>query len=151
MFRHFQEKSILVFVDGESVDVTVDMFRRMGFVTKALYKELFEVPSPSTLRRFLQQFEEGKIQVVVANEETSRGINFPFLSSVYLTFVPDTAERYVHLAGRCGRLGQRAQVVTLIEDPDDVDVVQKCTRLLNITSTHFQLPYRQLMGSNEGN
>ena len=61
------------------------------------------LPSPYEFERFLKAFEEGDIQVVVATEETVRGMDFPFIKRLFLTYVPQTPEDYLHLAGRVGQ------------------------------------------------
>ena len=59
---------------------------------------------------------KGKISVVVASEEEVRGLDFKELDHVFLFNVPRSAEEYLHLAGRIGRLGREGMVTTLIPE-----------------------------------
>ena len=54
--------------------------------------------------------------MVVCTEETVRGLDFMWLSSVYLMVVPRTASEYLHLCGRVGRVGRRGRAIVILED-----------------------------------
>ena len=54
--------------------------------------------------------------MVVCTEETVRGLDFMWLSSVYLMVVPRTASEYLHLCGRVGRVGRRGRAIVIVED-----------------------------------
>ena len=66
--------------------------------------------------------------MVVASEEEVRGLDFKDLQHVFIFQVPRTAEEYLHLAGRVGRLGKEGIVTTVIAELHDIGL----TRLLNI-------------------
>ena len=124
LFRQTEDKCILVFIPREqSVQTAVDVFQEMGFTAVALYKKVL-LPSPYEFERFLKAFEEGDIQVVVATEETVRGMDFPFIKRLFLTYVPRTPEDYLHLAGRVGRANRKGVVTTII-DCDEEKVERK--------------------------
>lgn len=61
----------------------------------------------------------GKTSIVVASEEEVRGLDFKDLYHVFLFDIPRTAEEYLHLAGRVGRLGKEGMVTTVIPDLHD--------------------------------
>ena len=73
-------------------------------------------------------FFVGKISVVVASEEEVRGLDFKDLEHVFIFDVPRTAEEYLHLAGRVGRLGKEGMVTTVIAELHDTGL----QRLLGI-------------------
>lgn len=114
LFTHAKVSSALVFIArSKSVEMAVEEFKSMGYTASALYKELL-MPAPNSFENFLQNFKNGNIQIVVATEETVRGLDFPFVKHVYLTYIPYSVESYVHVAGRAGRLGQNGVVTTII-------------------------------------
>jgi len=118
LFERSNEKSVLVFINrNESVEQVVDNFKELGLKSVALYKELL-IPAPKSFEKFMDAFECGDVQVVVATEETVRGIDFPFVNQAYLTYIPTTPENYVHVAGRVGRSGQASKVTTLLNESD---------------------------------
>lgn len=118
LFRQAQEKSVLVFIPKHlSVQTVVDMFAEMQFTAVALYKQLL-LPSPMDYEKFTRDFEKGEIEIVVSTEETVRGLDFPFVNQTYLTYVPESPEDYLHVAGRVGRVNKIGTVTTVINDSD---------------------------------
>eukprot|EP00795_Rhopilema_esculentum_P012942 gene12942-3701_t len=110
------KKPVLVFVhkDHSTSDYVAEM-RDLNLNAVALYKELLGGQIQS-IKQFLQDFRTGKISVVVASEEEVRGLDFKELDHVFLFNVPRSAEEYLHLAGRIGRLGREGMVTTLIPE-----------------------------------
>jgi hypothetical protein len=53
--------------------------------------------------------------VLVCSEESARGLDLPAVGLVLLSFLPASADRYVHLAGRTGRAGKGGAVVALVD------------------------------------
>lgn len=51
----------------------------------------------------LQDFREGKTNILIATDVTARGIDLPGISHVINYDLPDLAENYVHRIGRTGR------------------------------------------------
>ena len=72
--------------------------------------------NPSQYQQFMEDFKSGRIEMVVCTEETVRGLDFMWLSSVYLMIVPRTASEYLHLCGRVGRVGRHGQAIVILED-----------------------------------
>jgi superfamily II DNA/RNA helicase len=61
--------------------------------------------------------------LLVSTLATTRGLDLPALSHVFLYGLPDgarvnsrTVDAYLHIAGRVGRFGRSGKVVTLVED-----------------------------------
>lgn len=118
MVLRFREKSVLVVIGAESVDKTVEQFRNKGVVTTALYREM----KVETEKEFKTDFENGSIQVAVINKDAIRGMDIPFVSTIYATYVPKNSDAYLHLAGRAGRRGQTSKVVTLFNQSEHENV-----------------------------
>lgn len=119
LFRISKEKSVLVFIDNsESVENVVEEFRKMDLNAVALYKELL-LPAPNSFENFQKKFEDGIIQIVVATDDTVRGLDFPFISQAYLTYIPKSPHNYLHVSGRVGRLQQTSYVTTLLSESSD--------------------------------
>lgn len=116
LFRISKEKSVLVFIDNnESVENVVEEFRKMDLNAVALYKELL-MPAPYAFANFQKKFKDGVIQIVVATDDTVRGLDFPFISQAYLTYIPKSPDNYLHVAGRVGRQEQSSYVTTLLSE-----------------------------------
>lgn len=101
VLRQISQPPVLVFCNShESVD----------FVTRLLASEQFHVASlhgdKSQSYRFqvIQAFREGYVDVLVATDLASRGLDFADVEHVVIFDMPHTIEDYVH---RCGRTGRR--------------------------------------------
>lgn len=115
LFRQNKEPSSLVFIHRESgIDRFVIKLREKGLRTVALYEKTFE---SGEFADFVEMFKSGEVQLAVGTEETVRGLDFPWVGSVYLTEVPRNVEEYLHLCGRVGRLNQRGRAVVLVSNP----------------------------------
>lgn len=54
----------------------------------------------------LQQFTEGKIDILVATDVAARGLHIPEVTHVFNYDLPDDCEDYIHRIGRTGRAGE---------------------------------------------
>ena len=54
--------------------------------------------------------------VLVAHEHAIRGIDLPQVDLVILTMLPDSAESYMHMAGRTGRAGRPGDAVCIFTE-----------------------------------
>lgn len=113
-FQFSKEKSTLVFIHrGAPIHQFLYQLRKRGLKAEALHENIGD---PDLYQKFLGAFQRGDIEVVVATEETVRGLDFPWLNTVYLLEVPRTASEYLHLCGRVGRVKRRGQCVVVIEN-----------------------------------
>ena len=69
--------------------------------------------------RALEKFREGKVQVLVATDVMSRGIDVSGIDAVVNFDVPMDPEDYVHRIGRTGRAGATGHAYTFVA-PDEI-------------------------------
>jgi ATP-dependent RNA helicase RhlB len=91
-----------------------DKLYRHGFKTGLLTGE---VPQKKRIRT-LDEFKEGKIEVLVATDVAGRGIHVDDISHVVNYNLPEDPEDYVHRIGRTGRAGAEGISVTLACETD---------------------------------
>lgn len=65
-------------------------------------------------RRALQDFKDGKLQVLVATEVAARGLDIQGLDFVVNLNLPFFTEDYVHRIGRTGRAGAKGTAISLV-------------------------------------
>ena len=70
--------------------------------------------SQSQRTKALANFKQNKIQVLIATDIASRGIDINQLSHVINFDLPDVAEDYVHRIGRTGRAGATGHAISLV-------------------------------------
>lgn len=90
-----------------------------------LYKELeyrgFKVgaihgnKSQGQRQRILDSFKADQIQILLATDVASRGLDIPNVSHVINYDLPQTYEDYIHRIGRTGRAGKAGVALTFVE------------------------------------
>lgn len=63
----------------------------------------------------LEQFKNNKIQVLLATDVASRGLDIPDVSHVINYDLPETMEDYIHRIGRTGRANKHGIALTFID------------------------------------
>ena len=79
--------------------------------------------SQSQRERALDDLKRGRVQVLVATDIASRGIDVDDISHVINFDVPHTPEDYVHRIGRTGRVEAVGDAFTLMSPEEKTDVV----------------------------
>lgn len=117
LFMRFAEKKtklleVLRGISRPPVLVFCNSHNSVDFVTRLLQSEQFHVASlhgeQTQAYRFqaLEAFREGFVDVLVATDLVSRGLDFRDVDHVVIFDMPHTIEDYVH---RCGRTGRRRE------------------------------------------
>lgn len=121
LFCKSQEKSALVFIPSQAkIDQFIYELRSRGFTADPLYKH-----SAGNFSSFMEDFKAGKINFVVGNEQTVRGLDFNWVQTVYNLVVPERAAEYVHLCGRVGRVGKEGTAVTIVDPSVDAQELSR--------------------------
>ena len=72
-----------------------------------------DVPQKKRLR-FLSQFEQGEIPILVATDVAARGLHIPGVTHVINFDLPQDAEDYVHRIGRTARAGASGDAISFV-------------------------------------
>ena len=70
-------------------------------------------------KRALQEFKDGKLQVLVATEVAARGLDIQGLDFVVNLNLPFFTEDYVHRIGRTGRAGAKGTAISLVSPAEE--------------------------------
>jgi superfamily II DNA/RNA helicase len=83
--------------------------------------------SQSERNRVMGDFRSGKLNLLVATNLASRGLDIPSVSQVINFDMPENLEEYVHRIGRTGRMGRDGTAITFVTewDIDLLDDLQK--------------------------
>jgi ATP-dependent RNA helicase RhlE len=79
--------------------------------------------------RALDDFKEGRIDILVATEVAARGLDIDGLPHVVNFELPTVTEDYIHRIGRTGRAGMEGDAVSLV-CIDELDMLHDIERLL---------------------
>ncbi|HVZ11671.1 MAG TPA: DEAD/DEAH box helicase [Patescibacteria group bacterium] len=85
--------------------------RTRGFRTAAIHGN----KSQNQRQRALEDFREGKIQVLIATDVASRGIDIEDVTHVINYDAPTSYDDYIHRIGRTGRAGKRGVALTFVD------------------------------------
>ncbi len=113
-----RDKSIdqaIVFASTQvECDGLANDLQQAGFSAVALHGAL----SQGIRNRRLMALRQGQVQILVATDVASRGIDVPTISHVFNYGLPMKAEDYTHRIGRTGRAGRDGLAVTFAEFRD---------------------------------
>jgi ATP-dependent RNA helicase RhlE len=87
----------------------------------------------------LDDFREGKLQILVATDIASRGIDVARISHVINFDMPDTVEAYTHRIGRTGRAAKEGDAFTLVTR-QDMSRIRSVERVLGAKLKQLTLP-----------
>ena len=106
-------------------------------VAKVLLKEGVETDSihgdksQGARNRALDAFKKGKIQVLVATDVASRGIDVDDITHVINFEIPNEPETYVHRIGRTARAGNGGEAISLV-DESEMPYIKDIEKLMDI-------------------
>src|SRR5437016_9854440 len=99
----------LVFVNTKRTAERLEStLKANGFNAQALSGD---VPQNKRLR-FLRDFHDGKLAVLIATDVASRGLHIPDVSHVFNFDLPQDAPDYVHRIGRTARAGAEGDAIS---------------------------------------
>mmetsp|Transcript_5561 Transcript_5561/g.20253 ORF Transcript_5561/g.20253 Transcript_5561/m.20253 type:complete len:743 (+) Transcript_5561:73-2301(+) len=99
---------------------SVSAAHRLRVLLQCLPKKPFAVAECSSLQsaseraKAIAEFREQKVQVLVASDVATRGLDIPSVTNIVNYDAPIYVKTYVHRAGRTARAGKRGSVYTLL-------------------------------------
>ena len=117
-------QQVLVFVSStRNADNLVVKLKKNGLEAMAMHGDKSQGARTEALRRF----KTGQLQVLVATDLASRGIDIQYLPHVINYDLPRSPKDYVHRIGRTGRAGTTGEAISLItpEDEHHFKIIQK--------------------------
>lgn len=107
---------------------------------------------PQGLRnKVMEQFKAGSVQILIATDVASRGMDVEKLSYVIQYHVPDTKDSYTHRSGRTSRVGNQGVCLTFVfpEEKEKLWLLEKDLsirfELLPVPSTKDQLVNKAIL------
>ena len=98
----------------QGVDKLALQLNKANIITQAFHGDL----SQGAREKVLQEFKQGKIQVLVATDVAARGLDIVELKYVINFELPFIAQDYIHRIGRTGRAGSAGLAITLFSQDD---------------------------------
>jgi len=92
--------------------------RTRGYNSDELHGDL----SQGKRERVIKSFRKAEIQILVATDIVSRGLDMEGITHVINYDIPDNVDSYIHRIGRTGRIGNLGMAITLVTDRDKNDL-----------------------------
>lgn len=89
--------------------------------------------------RIMDQFRQGHINILIATDLASRGIDVAAISYVVNYHLPDTYEAYVHRSGRTARAGAKGLSLTVLQAEEEAEIAD-FERELGLQFSSYQKP-----------
>ena len=115
MFNQKKPERVIIFAGSKLKvkDLNIAL-KREGFNVGAMHSDLLQ----SERDEVMFQFKSQKINILVATDIVSRGIDIDDIQLVLNFDVPHDVEDYVHRIGRTARAGAEGAAVTLVSEKD---------------------------------
>jgi ATP-dependent RNA helicase RhlB len=109
LLRHSEARRTMVFVNTKRAAERLEsVLNANGFHAQALSGD---VPQQKRLR-FLRDFHNGDLAVLIATDVASRGLHIPDVSHVFNFDLPQDSADYVHRIGRTARAGAEGDAIS---------------------------------------
>lgn len=124
-------KSIIFTRMKKEADALATRLINRGFKAVALHGDMEQ----RDRREAIKSFKENKIELLVATDVASRGLDISDVSHVFNYHIPLNPESYVHRIGRTGRAGKKGVAITLATPLEYKDL----SKIKQITKAKLQL------------
>jgi ATP-dependent RNA helicase RhlB len=109
LLRQYEARRTMIFVNTKRTAERLEaLLGANGLHAQALSGD---VPQPKRLR-FLRDFHNGDLAVLIATDVASRGLHIPDVSHVFNFDLPQDAADYVHRIGRTARAGAEGDAIS---------------------------------------
>ncbi len=128
--------SILIFCSTKnSVKILEKELTKLRFSVRAIHSDLVQ----KEREKVLLEFKNRKIQILVATDVISRGIDIENIDLIINYDTPRDAEDYVHRVGRTARAKATGVAITLVSR-DEVKIISRIEKLIGYTIFRSPLP-----------
>lgn len=126
---------VLVFTSSiHRADAVSDKLNANGILALAIHSK----KSQGARETALKKFKEGSINVLIATDLMSRGIDIPFLPYVINYELPRSPKDYIHRIGRTGRAENPGEAISLVSDEESHHfgvILKKIKKQIELTET----------------
>ncbi len=136
IFSHKEVGMMILFTSRKRfVNDIVKALRKLGFQAEGIHSD----KEQSERESILNDFKNGKIQILVATDILSRGIDVDGVTHVVNFDCPQDPEDYVHRIGRTARAAAEGEAYTFV-NVEDLRKLQRIEQMIGRTLPRLPLP-----------
>jgi len=140
LFAETTPEKVIIFASSKiKVKEVTRTLRAMNLSVAEMHSDLDQTERDSTMHAF----KNGKVNILVATDIVSRGIDIEDISVVINYDVPHDAEDYVHRIGRTARASADGLAITFVSE-DEQDSFERIEKFL--AKTIYRLPLPEEVG-----
>ena len=125
LLHKYSDKKAIIFTETKkNVDELYKMLSEHNFKVGAIHGDY----SQKKREKVLKDFKDNNINILIATDVASRGIDIKDVEIVYNYKLPNNLESYVHRIGRTGRAGREGLAISLATGFERQNVI-KLTKL----------------------
>lgn len=137
LIKHESPELMIVFTNTRhAARRLAEKLKRAGVNCKEIHGNLMQ----SRRDRVMRAFRKAHIQVLVATDLASRGLDVMQVSHIINYDVPEDPSGYVHRIGRTARMGQTGWAITFV-CPDEGNLLTEIEKLINQELTPIEAPW----------
>lgn len=120
---------ILVFINRNyDLTVTLEKLRYQKIKIDSLHGE----NNKERRKKALDDFRNGKIQVLMASDVAARGLDIKGLTHIINLDIPEDPKNYLHRVGRVGRAGAKGVAYSIVDKTEE-RIIKRYEEAFNIT------------------
>ena len=104
------KKCIIFMRTKRETDILANLLKSKGYKATALHGDMEQ----RDRRTAMSAFKENRVEILVATDVASRGLDISNVSYVFNYHLPLNPDAYVHRIGRTGRAGKKGVAITLV-------------------------------------
>lgn len=140
LIKEREMSKVLVFTSSiRTADNVTTKLNKNGVSARAIHSK----KTQGARNQALEDFKRDQVQVLVATDLASRGIDIQFLPFVVNYELPRSPKDYIHRIGRTGRAGATGEAISLITDEEEPHfyIIQKKMgkRVKKVDTSDFDL------------
>ncbi len=124
--RYMPERALVFCSTKKNVNSVTDFLKSKNHFAEALHSDIMQ----SDRKEIVNNFREGKINVLVATDVAARGLDIKELDLVINYDLPYGSEYYVHRVGRAGRSGKTGIAISYVvgDEKSRLDAILSYTK-----------------------
>lgn len=122
------KKAIIFINKSEEIELTTSKLQYHNINAYGIYGNA----SKEERKKALEDFRNGKIQLLVASDIAARGLDIKGVTHIFNLDLPEDTKEYLHRSGRTGRVNENGLTISIVTKTE-VSIIKKLEKEFNIS------------------